>query len=112
MRILEVASDPKPDRLVALVTFLTGRAQDTGARKQISKQAFMSMAQQLGVNITDSNLQAMVQRPPLSNMLEPIDPQSDQITFKGGDAGTVDMPVDKAQDIVAKAARSALQKRT
>ena len=56
MRILEVASDPKPDRLVALVTFLTGRAQDTGARKQISKQAFMSMAQQLGINSTPNFL--------------------------------------------------------
>jgi len=112
MRIQEVASDPNPDRLAGLVKFLAGRADDTGARKQISKAAFMSMAQQLGVNITDQNLQDMVSRPPLSNMLEPIDPQSDQITFRGGETGSVDMPVDKAQDIVAKAAKSALQKRT
>jgi hypothetical protein len=89
-----------------------GRAQDTGAKKQISKQAFMSMAQSLDINITASNLQAMVDRPPLKNMLQPIDPQSDMITFKGGETDTVDMPVDKAQDIVAKAAKSALQKRT
>jgi hypothetical protein len=112
MLIEEVATDPKPDRLVGLVDLLVGRAQDTGAKKQISKQAFMSMAQSLGINITASNLQAMVDRPPLSNMLEPIDPQSDQITFKGGETDAVDMPVDKAQDIVAKAAKSALQKRT
>jgi hypothetical protein len=112
MRIMEVAGDPNPDRLAGLVKFLSGRAEDTGARKQISKAAFMSMAQQLGVNITDQNLQDMVDQPPLSNMLEPIDPQSDQITFKGGETGNVDMPVDKAQDIVAKAAKSALQKRT
>lgn len=112
MLIEEVATDPKPDRLVGLVDLLAGRAQDTGAKRQISKQAFMSMAQSLGINITDSNLQAMVDRPPLKNMLEPIDPQSDMISFKGSDAGTVDMPVDKAQDIVAKAAKSALQKRT
>jgi hypothetical protein len=112
MLIEEVAQDPRPDRLVGLVSLLVGRAEDTGARKQISKAAFMSMAQQLGVNITDQNLQGMVSRPPLSNMLEPIDPQSDEITFRGGETDTVDMPVNKAQDIVAKAARSALQKRT
>jgi hypothetical protein len=112
MRILEVASDPRPDRLAGLVKFLAGRADDTGARKQISKAAFMSMAQQLGVNVTDQNLQDMVSRPPLQNMLEPIDPQSDQITFRGGEPGSVNMPVNKAQDIVAQAARSALQKRT
>lgn len=112
MLIKEVASDPKSDRLVALVTFLTGRATDTGAKKQISKDSFMSMAQQLGINITDSNLQSMVDRPPLNNMLEPMDPQSNVIIFKGGKQSGVDMPVDKAQDIVAKAARSALQKRT
>ena len=112
MRIQEVASDPNPDRLAGLVKFLSGRAVDTGARKQISKQAFMSMAQQLGVNITDQNLQDMVERPPLSNMLEPIDPQSDQITFKGGESDAPGMPVNKAQDIVAKAAKDALRKRT
>jgi hypothetical protein len=112
MLIEEVASDPNPDRLAGLIKFLAGRADDTGARKQISKNTFMSMAQQLGVNITDQNLQSMVERPPLSNMLEPIDPQSNVITFRGGEPQNIDMPVNKAQDIVAKSARSALQKRT
>lgn len=109
MLIQEVASDPQPDRLAALISFLAGRAEDTGARKQIGKQSFMSMAQQLGINITDSNLQAMASKPPLSNMLEPIDPQSDQIVFKGGEPGTVDMPVDKARDIVANMAKNAMK---
>lgn len=112
MLITEVAQDPKPDRLVALVTFLSGRADDTGAQKQISKTAFMNMAQQIGINITPQNLQAMVERPPLSNLLEPIDPAADVITFRGGEQERVDMPVNKAQDIVAKAAKSALNKRS
>ena len=56
MLITEVAQDPQPDRLVGLVSLLAGRAEDTGARKQISKDTFMSLAQQLGINITDSNL--------------------------------------------------------
>ena len=53
----------------------------------------------------------MIERPPLKNLLEPVDPASAVITFRGGDTGGVDMPVNKAQDIVAKAAQSALQKR-
>lgn len=111
MLIQEVASDPNPDRLAGLVKFLSGRAEDTGAKKQISKNSFMSMAQQLGVNITPQNLGDMLSRPPLDNMLEPLDPGSDVITFKSGEPQDIDMPVDKAQDIVSKAAKSALQKR-
>lgn len=111
MRILEVVMDPNPDRLTALVKFLNGRATDTGAKKQISKQTFMSMAQQLGVNITDQNLEDMLSRPPLDNLLEPPDPGAPNIQFKTGEPGEVNMPVNKAQDIVSKAAKSALQKR-
>lgn len=113
MLIQEVAQDPRPDRLVGLVDLLAGRAEDTGAKRQISKDTFMSLAQQLGVNITDQNIQDMLNREPLKNLLEPIDPESPNvIVFKGPDQEGIDMPVDKAQDIVAKAAKSALQKRS
>lgn len=111
MLITEVASDPNPDRLAGLVKFLNGRANDTGAKKQISKNSFMSMAQQLGVNITSQNLGDMLSKPPLNNMLEPLDPASDMITFTSGESKDINMPVNKAQDIVSKAAKSALQKR-
>lgn len=112
MLIQEVAQDPRPDRLVGLVDLLAGRAEDTGARKQISKQAFMSLAQQLGVNITDQNIDSMLDRVPLKNLLEPIDPENPgTIVFKGPDQEGIDMPVDKAQDIVSKAAKSAMNRR-
>lgn len=112
MLIEEVATDPKPDRLVGLVDLLAGRAEDTGARKQIGKDTFMSLAQQLGVNITDQNIAAMLSREPLKNLLEPIDPEHPNvIVFKGPDQQGIDMPVDKAQDIVAKAAKSAMNRR-
>jgi len=114
MRLRELAETPvlKPDQLIGLVEFLAGRADDTGARRQISKETFMSMAQTLGININSANIDEILGQPPLSNLLEPLDPGSDVITFRGGDAAVTQMPVNKAQDIVARAAKSALKKRT
>ena len=109
MRVNEVSNpqDPDPDRLVGLVQFLAGRASDTASRKQISQQTFMQLAQQLGINVTPSNLSQMVDQPPLNNLLEPLDPNSGVITFKGGEQAPAGMPVNKAQDVVASMAKRA-----
>lgn len=114
MRILEVdtsaAPTPSPDKLLGLVEFLAGRADDTNATKQISKDAFIQMARNLGINVNANNLQAIVEKPPLNNVLEPFDPNSNMITFKGAGIGPTQMPVNKAQDIVAAAAKKAAKK--
>lgn len=114
MLILEVDTSmmptPSPDKLLGMVEFLSGRAEDTNATKQISKDAFIQMAKHLGININANNLQDIVEKPPLSNILEPFDPNSDVITFKGADIGPTQMPVNKAQDIVAAAAKKAAKK--
>jgi len=114
MLIFEVDSTagatPDPDKLLGLVQFLDGRAQDTNAQKQISQDAFISLAQSLGVNITHANLGDIIAQPPLSNVLEPLDPNSGMVTFKGADIGPTKMPVNKAQDIVAKSAKSAMKR--
>lgn len=116
MRINEVADlsefTPKPDELMGLVSFLAGRAEDTGSQTQISQQAFINLAQSLDINVNEKNIAELVGQPPLSNLLEPLAPNStDPIVFKGGETvnpGT--MPVNRAQDIVAKAAKSAASK--
>jgi hypothetical protein len=116
MRICEVAdlSDftPKPNELMGLVSFLSGRADDTNAQKQISQQAFISLAQSLDINVNAQNIAELVGQPPLSNLLEPLAPEStDPIVFKGGGEPTpVKMPVNQAQNIVAAAAKSAANK--
>jgi hypothetical protein len=92
------------------VEFLAGRADDTNATKQISKDAFVQMANNLGINVNAANLPGIIDRPPLNNVLEPFDPNSNMITFKGANIGPTQMPVNKAQDIVAKAAKSAARK--
>lgn len=114
MKIFEVAGDsstPSPDQLLGLVQFLAGRADDTSAPKQISVDAFINLAQSLDINVNKNNIQEIVGQPPLSSVLEPFDPSTNQIVFKGAEtAEPVKMPVNKAQDIVAAAAKSAMKR--
>jgi len=114
MRINEVESisNPvaRPDQLMGLVQFLNGRADDTGAQKKISQQTFISLAQSLGINVTPSNIADVVGQPPLDQMLEPLDPNTGEILFKGAGVGPTHMPVNRAQDIVAGAAKKAMNK--
>ena len=117
MKIFEVDGGlseftPKPDQLMGLVSFLNGRAKDTGSQKQISQQAFISLAQSLDINVNEQNIAELVGQPPLSNLLEPLNPGSqDPIVFKGGETpGPGKMPVNQAQNIVAAAAKTAMKK--
>jgi hypothetical protein len=116
MRIFEVAnttgSTPEPQQLMGLVSFLAGRAEDQNAQTKIDQNAFIELARDLGIVIAKNQLADLVGQPPLSNILEPLAPDStDPIVFKGGDTpGPVEMPVNKAQDIVAKAASNAAKK--
>jgi hypothetical protein len=114
MRIDEVenSNTPDPTKLMGLVNFLAGRADDENAQKQISTDAFISAARSLGFSINKKNIVGLVSTPPLDSMLEPIDPQNPTvIRYKGAapDAPT-QMPVNKAQDIVAASAKSAMQR--
>jgi len=78
--------------------------------KEISQQAFIKLANDLDINITPENLVDVVSQPPLSNLLEPMDPNTGVLVFKGAGQPNVAMPVNKAQDIVAAAAKSAASK--
>ena len=105
-----VESKPDAGKLAALSKFLSGRANDESAQKQISQDAFIKLAQDLDINVTADNLADIVNQPPLNNILEPLDPNTGMIQFKGSEQGPVPMPVNKAQDIVAAAAKSAAKK--
>lgn len=109
MRLREVADSATPDsdQLIGLVQFLRGRAKDTSARAQISQEAFFKLARSLGANVTPDNLLQITGQPPLSNLLEPVDPASGVIVFKGGEPTDINMPVNKAQNIVANMAKKA-----
>jgi len=114
MKIFEVdmgmAPLPNSAQLSGLVQFLNGRANNTNARKEISQDAFIKLANDLDINITAQNLADVVSQEPLSNLLEPMDPNTGVLMFKGAGQPDVAMPVNKAQDIVASAAKSAMNR--
>jgi hypothetical protein len=113
MRIDEVESTNSldPNKLMGLVNFLSGRADNENAQKQISTDAFISAAQSLGFPVNQRNVISVVSTPPLDSVLEPIDPSNPGvIMYKGANTGATQMPVDKAQDIVAASAKSAAGK--
>ena len=114
MRIDEVesSSSPDPKKLLGLVNFLSGRADDENAQKQLSTDAFISAARRLGFPVNEKNIVSIVSQPPLDSVLEPMDSQNPAvIKYKGAVPDMASkMPVNKAQDIVAASAKSAMQR--
>jgi hypothetical protein len=110
MLIREVA-DPNTQRLAALSQFLLGRSQDESAAKQISQQAFIDAAKSLGVNVTPDNLGDLISQEPLSNILEPLEPNTGVVRFKGNTEAETGMSVDQARAVVDSNAKAALKRR-
>lgn len=110
MKIFEVA-DPDSQKLLALSQFLLGRADDEEAKKEISQAAFIELAKSLGVNVTPDNLNQLISRPPLKNILEPLEPGTSVIRFRGNVEGATGMTVDKAREVVKTNAKSAMKRR-
>ena len=110
MRITEV-TDPNTRKLAALSQFLLGRSEDESARKQISQDAFIEAAKSLGVNVTTENLGDLISQEPLKNILEPLEPNSGVVRFKGDTEAQTGMSVDQARAVVDANAKSALKRR-
>jgi hypothetical protein len=99
------------EKLLALATFLKDRANDENAQAQISQDAFIDLAQSLKVNVTKENLADIIAQEPLSNVLEPLDPNSGVVRFKGNTEATTGMSVDQARAVVDSNAKAALKRR-
>jgi hypothetical protein len=114
MLIREFALDngvASPDKLLALVTFLKDRAEDENARAEISQVAFIEVAKSLGINVTVDNLADMISQDPLKNVLEPLEPNSGVIRFKGNTEAETGMSVDQARAVVDSNAKAAMKRR-
>ena len=100
-------------KLVALGEFLIGRAGDTGAQKSISIDAFVNMAQSMGVNISAENnakqLRDLADQSPLNNIIVNITDDKIIFTGAGEDTQSTDtMSVDQAEKTVEKMAKRAM----
>ena len=114
MRFHEIceSADPSAQKLLALSQFLAGRADDENAQKEISTDAFIQAARSLGIELNPQNLPEYIAQDPLKDILEPLDPNSGKIRFRGNTKGDVGLPVDQARAIVDKNAKAALNRRT
>lgn len=113
MLIREVA-DPNTAKLFSLAELLLGLANDNATRREYSLTAFIKMAQDMGIMINAKSLADLAQTPPLSNIIEPISPGDTVIKLKDETSDNTDnlaMPVNRAQDVVASAAKRAAAKR-
>lgn len=107
MLVREVAdSNEGADKLVALVQFLLGRAEDTDAQKTISVDAFTKLAANMGISITPETLSDISQRPPLANIIDNI--EGDEIRFRGSEIAPAGMTVDQARLTVDNMAKRAI----
>ena len=109
--VAELDSGPDTKKLAALSQFLLGRSEDESATKQISQQAFIDAAKSLGVNVNMANLGDLVSQEPLSNILEPLDPNSGVVRFKGNTEAETGMSVDQARAVVDSNAKAAMKRR-
>ena len=99
-------------KLMALSAFLNGRAGDTTAKKEISQNAFIDLARSLGVNVTAETLGELIAEPPLNNVLQPLEPNSGVVKFKGAEDAEPKMSVDQARETVGANAKRAMKSRT
>ena len=109
--VAELDSGPDTKKLAALSQFLLGRSEDESAQKQISQDAFIEAAKSLGVNVTVDNLGDLISQAPLSNILEPLDPNSGVVRFKGDTEAETGMSVDQARAVVDSNAKAAMKRR-
>ena len=72
----------------------------------------MDAARSLGIEVNPENLGEYIAQAPLKDILEPLDPNSGIIRFRGNTEGDTGMPVDQARAIVDKNAKAALNRRT
>ena len=101
-------------KLAALSDFLSKRAQDTNAKKVISLDAFLSLAQSMQIPLTGDQLRTLIKQPPLSNLIADVegDDETGKVIFRGEGGDVVpgtEMSVDQARATVDRMAKRALK---
>ena len=101
-------SSNSTSELAALSQFLLSRAQDTDAQKKISIAAFLELANNIGVSLTDSQLRNLVQQPPLDKLISNV--TDTEVIFKDSVEDAPAMSVDQARETVNTMAKRAAKK--
>lgn len=112
MLIEDVVPNQQAKKLAALAQFLIGRAEDSASPKKISTQAFVNLANSMGIPVTHQQLISMSQQDPMRALVASVEPN--EIRFRGSEGdGEIDgnaMSVDQAQKTVDTMAKRATGK--
>ena len=109
MRINEVEEvQVNVPKLIALANFLIGRADDTGAQKKFSLDAFLNLAHNMGIGISEENLRNLASQGILSSVIANVTPN--EVIFVGADdtSGNLQAKADQSQAIVKQMAKRAM----
>jgi len=112
MKTSEVLQESNLEKLAALGQFLIGRANDQNATSKLSVEAFISIAEKMGIPLDAESLQDMVMQGELENIITNMD--NKEISFKS-EKQVQDNPnlsIDKARNTVNNMAQRAMRKRS
>lgn len=108
---VDTNTNPDADKLAAITKFLVDRAKDESAKKQMSQDAYIQALKSVGVELTPDTLADMISQEPLKNLLEPLEPNSGVVRFKGNTEAETGMSVDQARAVVDSNAKAAMKRR-
>jgi hypothetical protein len=108
---LDNKAAPDTNKAAAITQFLVKRAEDESARKQMSQDAYIQALKSVGVEVTPETLGDMINQEPLKNLLEPLEPNSGVVRFKGDTEAQTGMSVDQARAVVDSNAKAAMKRR-
>jgi len=112
MKTSEVLQESNLEKLAALGQFLIGRANDKNATSKLSVEAFISIAEKMGIPLDVESLQDMVMQGELENIITNMD--NKEISFKSEKQvqDNPDLSIDKARNTVNNMAQRAMRKRS
>lgn len=109
MRLYEIVGISDNQKLAGLVQLLSGRASDENSRKEISTDSFIKMARNLGIQLSPETITDVIAKPPLNNILEPYQPNSGVVRFRGNDEPDSEMSYNQSEEIVDANAKRAMK---
>lgn len=111
MKTSEILHESNLEKLTALGQFLIGRANNQNATSKLSVEAFISIAEKMGIPLDVESLQDMVMQGELENVISNMD--NKQISFKSKKQvqDNPELSMDKARNAVNNMAQRAMRKR-
>jgi len=113
MIVKEILSESEEEKLAALGQYMIGRANNQNAPSELSIEAFIAIADRLGMSVDFDTISDMLERGVLTDVIADVDQDNIRFNSKEKAQGPENMgvPVDKAEAQVKQMANRAAQRR-